>query len=113
MGERPGTWHDCLPIIGTGSEAARQGTVAATEVVLLTLASGQFLMTIDSSVMNVSIAQTAEAIVDSNESARIAGLRLSLFVLALLAGVALFLTRLLPTEAAGTKQPGAAPPPSG
>ena len=33
---------------------------AATGVVLLTLASGQFLMTLDSSVMNVSIAQVAE-----------------------------------------------------
>ena len=54
---------------------------------------------------------TAEAIVDSNESARIAGLRLSLSVLALLAGVALFLTRLLPTEAAGTRPAGAAAAP--
>jgi MFS family permease len=33
---------------------------AGTGVVLLTLASGQFLMTLDSSVMNVSIAQVAE-----------------------------------------------------
>jgi MFS family permease len=33
---------------------------AATGLVLLTLASGQFLMTLDSSVMNVSIAQVAE-----------------------------------------------------
>ena len=33
---------------------------AATGVVLLTLASGQFLMTLDSSVMNVSIAQVAK-----------------------------------------------------
>ena len=58
--------------------------------------------------------ETADAIVDSNESARIAGLRLSLSVLALLAGVALFLTRLLPTEAAGTRQAGtASPPPPG
>ncbi|HEX5949362.1 MAG TPA: MFS transporter, partial [Actinomycetota bacterium] len=32
----------------------------ATGIVLLTLASGQFLMTLDSSVMNVSIAQVAE-----------------------------------------------------
>ncbi len=56
---------------------------------------------------------TAEAVVDSNESARIAGLRLSLSVLALLAGVALFLTRLLPTEAAGTRHAVAtAPPPT-
>ena len=34
--------------------------VAASGAVLLTLASGQFLMTLDSSVMNVSIAQVAE-----------------------------------------------------
>ncbi|MDP9145101.1 MAG: MFS transporter, partial [Actinomycetota bacterium] len=33
---------------------------SATGIVLLTLASGQFLMTLDSSVMNVSIAQVAE-----------------------------------------------------
>jgi hypothetical protein len=33
---------------------------AASGLVLLTLASGQFLMTLDSSVMNVSIAQVAE-----------------------------------------------------
>ena len=35
-------------------------TAAAAGIVLLTLASGQFLMTLDSSVMNVSIAQVAE-----------------------------------------------------
>ena len=39
-----------------GSERA----AAATGVVLLTLASGQFLMTLDSSVMNVSIATVAK-----------------------------------------------------
>src|SRR6187200_2027155 len=41
---------------------ARSGapTAAAAGVVLLTLASGQFLMTLDSSVMNVSIATVAE-----------------------------------------------------
>src|SRR6185295_18891981 len=33
---------------------------SATGIVLLTLASGQFLMTLDSSVMNVSIATVAE-----------------------------------------------------
>ncbi|HEY7044362.1 MAG TPA: MFS transporter [Nocardioidaceae bacterium] len=37
-----------------------QPTKAASGIVLLTLASGQFLMTLDSSVMNVSIAQVAE-----------------------------------------------------
>src|SRR6478609_404247 len=35
---------------------------AASGAVLLTLCSGQFLMTLDSSVMNVSIAQVAEDI---------------------------------------------------
>src|SRR5262252_6849740 len=35
------------------------GTVKASQVVLLTLAAGQFVMTLDSSVMNVSIAQVA------------------------------------------------------
>ena len=33
---------------------------AGFSIVLMTLASGQFLMTLDSSVMNVSIAQVAE-----------------------------------------------------
>jgi MFS family permease len=37
----------------------RSAAAAATAVVLFTLASGQFLMTLDSSVMNVSIAQVA------------------------------------------------------
>ena len=41
--------------------AAGAGTVkSASQIVLLTLAAGQFLMTLDSSVMNVSIAQVAE-----------------------------------------------------
>ena len=35
-------------------------TRSAAGVVLLTLASSQFLMTLDSSVMNVSIAQVAD-----------------------------------------------------
>ena len=42
---------------------ARSPTVAAqtgSSLVLLTLASGQFLMTLDSSVMNVSIATVAK-----------------------------------------------------
>ena len=41
------------------SDATDQGTKAAG-IVLLTLASGQFLMTLDSSVMNVSIATVAK-----------------------------------------------------
>src|SRR5213076_3080094 len=43
------------PAVGTGS-AARSGT----GIVLFTLAAGQFLMTLDSSVMNVSIATVAK-----------------------------------------------------
>ena len=40
--------------------AAPAGRAAGATLVLLTLASGQFLMTLDSSVMNVSIATVAE-----------------------------------------------------
>jgi MFS family permease len=42
------------------SPASTPTRAAASGAVLLTLASGQFLMTLDSSVMNVSIAQVAE-----------------------------------------------------
>ena len=42
------------------SSARTAGAGAASGLVLLTLACGQFLMTLDSSVMNVSIAQVAE-----------------------------------------------------
>jgi MFS family permease len=42
------------------SETASGKAAGAAGVVLLTLASGQFLMTLDSSVMNVSIAQVAK-----------------------------------------------------
>ena len=41
---------------GAAAGAARAGS----QVVLLTLAAGQFLMTLDSSVMNVSIATVAK-----------------------------------------------------
>ena len=51
--------------------------------------------------MRASRTSRPHAIVDDNEAARIAGLRLSLAVLALLAALALFLTRLLPTRAVG------------
>ena len=45
------------PVVATeGASAARSGT----QIVLLTLAAGQFLMTLDSSVMNVSIATVAK-----------------------------------------------------
>ena len=43
-----------------GSEQTSSRAAGAAGLVLLTLASGQFLMTLDSSVMNVSIAQVAE-----------------------------------------------------
>jgi MFS family permease len=44
----------------TGASTATAAATAASSVVLLTLASGQFLMTLDSSVMNVSIATVAK-----------------------------------------------------
>jgi len=48
----------------------------------------------------------ATAVVDENEAARITGLRLSLSVLALIALLAIFFTRLLPTEPVGSARPG-------
>lgn len=42
------------------SSAARVGKEQAASAVLFTLAAGQFLMTLDSSVMNVAIATVAE-----------------------------------------------------
>ena len=45
-----------------------------------------------------------DAVVETNTSARIDGLRVSLAVLALIAVLALFLTRLLPTEPVGGKR---------
>ena len=50
-------------------------------------------------------AGAADAVVEENEAARIDGLRLSLAVLALLAALALFLTRLLPTQPVGGTRP--------
>ncbi len=41
-------------------DAANRTAASGSQLVLLTLASGQFLMTLDTSVMNVSIAQVAE-----------------------------------------------------
>jgi Na+/melibiose symporter-like transporter len=52
----------------------------------------------------------AQAILDANEAARIVGLRASLAVLAVFALVALFFTRLVPTEPVGS--PKAAPAPA-
>ena len=46
--------------------------------------------------------EQAQAAFDANEEARIAGLRMSLAVLALFAAVALYLSRLLPTEPVGS-----------
>src|SRR6188472_3688462 len=42
------------------ASADRSGAQAGASVVLLTLAAGQFLMTLDTSVMNVAIATVAE-----------------------------------------------------
>ena len=44
----------------TGAPTAPAAAAAGAAIVLLTLASGQFLMTLDSSVMNVSIATVAK-----------------------------------------------------
>jgi MFS family permease len=44
----------------TTVDIARKAESSGAGVVLLTLAAGQFLMTLDSSVMNVSIATVAE-----------------------------------------------------
>src|SRR5487761_889722 len=44
----------------TGAGRAAERAPAAAGIVLLTLASAQFLMTLDSSVMNVSIAPVAK-----------------------------------------------------
>jgi hypothetical protein len=48
--------------LGQEAETSRAGERAAagTAMILLTLASAQFLMTLDSSVMNVSIATVAK-----------------------------------------------------
>jgi len=53
----------------------------------------------------------ANAIIDENESSRITALQLSLAVLALLAALAIFLTRLLPTRSVGST--AAQPPEAG
>ena len=50
-------------------------------------------------------ANVADAAVQVNESARIAGLRTSLSVLAVIAAIALYFTRLLPTEPVGGPAP--------
>ncbi|WP_456824412.1 MFS transporter [Cellulomonas sp. P5_E12] len=53
-------------------------------------------------------ADEAAAIVDENESARIDALRASLMVLALVAALALFFSRLLPTRPVGAAEPAPA-----
>ena len=50
-----------------------------------------------------------DAIVEENEEARIAGLRVSLAVLALMAVLALYFTRLISTEPVGSVRPGQVP----
>ena len=52
--------------------------------------------------------ETSQAIMETNEEARLAGLRAALALLALFGVVALFFTRKIPTQ-----QPGAAPSPAG
>jgi len=64
--------------------------------VLYTLAAGGFLMTLDSSVMNVSIA--------TRRNARIDGLESALAILALLSIAALFYAQRIPaTQARGAE----------
>src|SRR5262245_61724622 len=46
--------------MAASADASPSGQEAGATVVLLTLASGQFLMTLDTSVMNVAIATVAE-----------------------------------------------------
>jgi len=46
--------------VSTATEAAPSARAGGATIVLLTLAAGQFLMTLDSSVMNVSIATVAK-----------------------------------------------------
>ena len=69
---------------------------------LLTLASGQFLMTLDSAVMNVSIAAVAKDV-----DTTVAGIQTSITsassLVAVVGLIALFSSRRLPTE-----QPSAA-----
>jgi len=48
-------------------------------------------------------ATTADAVVEVNANARIEALRVSLAVLAVLAAIAIFMTRLLPTTPAGRR----------
>src|SRR5205814_8306711 len=56
-----GGFRDPLPAaVTTTAEAAPSSRAAGATLVLLTLATGQFLMTLDSSVMNVSIATVAK-----------------------------------------------------
>ena len=87
------------------SDRAVEKAGSAAGTVLLTLCAGQFLMALDSSVMNVSVGvsqQTADAVLDEYGRARVDGLRTALALLALFSVVALFFTRRVPTQ-----QPGA------
>ena len=53
--------------------------------------------------------QEVDAIVEENEKARITGLRVSLAVLALMAVLALYFTRLISTEPVGSVRAGQVP----
>ena len=87
---------------------------------LLTLAAGQFLMTLGTSVMNVSITtgakdadleaaldearvsrRTTEAALDAYANARIDGLRNALAILAVLVVLALFFAQRIPSVQPG------------
>ena len=52
------------------SKGSSAGAVHAASMVLITLAAGQFLMTLDSSVMNVAIATVAEESVPPSRAFR-------------------------------------------
>src|SRR5262245_47630819 len=61
VGDRHPLWVDVyIPVMSADSEGVNEGTPTGASVVLLTLAAAQFLMTLDTSVMNVSIATVAK-----------------------------------------------------
>ena len=77
--------------------------VQGSSIVLLTLAAGQFLMTLDSSVMNVSIATVAKDVGTTVTGSRarslrtrLDGLRAALAILSILTICALFAAQRIP-----------------